>query len=126
MADLKDLGTPQSIQDPVCAAGAHHRYKAAYVRATYDALGEVVSMEVHGSTVARKLKDRIANALRQGSREEVPEELLDKNKELSLAWNVYVDDYTMCRLFGKRENGKVAAPYFRSYVVGYVELDGVY
>lgn len=117
---------PQSIADPVCAKGHHERYRVARVFAVYDARGAPLRLRVDGAPVARNLRERIRNAAgRADLRRKIPPELLDDDQTLRLAWNVYLDDYTGCGLFGRGSDGTVARPG-EPYVVGVIELDGVY
>lgn len=124
VADSNVLANPQHVPDPVCDAGYHLRFKVARVLAVYDATGSRVSFRIVGATESRNLHARLSKALDDAGMRPPPADLLDGEGHLRVAWNVFVDSYPGCHLFGNDGRGKKA--YGANFTVGIVELDGMY
>lgn len=122
-SDVRALGAPIKVEDRSCRTQAHLRYHVARVHAVYDARGARLSFSVVGAPVSRDLKSRVERAVEEAGMPAIPPELLDREGVMRLAWNVYVDDFSMCGLIGRGANAhKPGGDEF----IGIVELDGLY
>lgn len=113
----------RQVPDPGCAAGAHVRFRIARVEAVYDASGTRLAFRLVGASTVKDLAVRVRDAFDRTPMPDVPPELLGDDGRLHVAWNVFLDDYSMCNLLGEGANAH--KPGGDTYI-GIVELDGLY